>query len=47
MTNKEFAKHLEKRTVKFAIDVLMFSGSLPKTPEAVVLRNQLQNQVQV
>ncbi|MEO8933864.1 MAG: four helix bundle protein [Xanthomarina sp.] len=41
MTNKEFAKKLEKRTVKFAINVLIFSGSLPNSPEALVLRNQL------
>ncbi|GGG53476.1 four helix bundle protein [Bizionia arctica] len=41
MTNKEFGQQLEKRTVKFAIDVLMFSSSLPHTPEALVLRNQL------
>jgi four helix bundle protein len=41
MTNKEFAKQLEKRTVKFAIDILMFSESLPNTPESLVIRNQL------
>jgi len=41
MTNKEFAQKLEKRTVKFAIDVINFSSSLPNTTEALVLRNQL------
>lgn len=41
MTNKEFAIKLEKRTVKFAIDVINLSSSLPKSPEAIVLRNQL------
>ena len=41
MTNKEFAKVLEKRTITFAIKILKLSGSLPNTPEALVLRNQL------
>ena len=41
MTNKEFAQELEKRTVKFAIDIINLSASLPKTTESLVLRNQL------
>lgn len=41
MTNTEFAKQLEKRTIKFAFNILMFSASLPKTPESLVIRNQL------
>lgn len=41
MTNKEFSEVLEKRTIKFAIDVINLSTSLPKTPEALVIRNQL------
>lgn len=41
MTNKEFAKQLETRSVKFAIEVINLSTSLPNTPEALVLRNQL------
>ncbi len=41
MTNKEFAEKLEKRTIKFAIEVINLSASLPKTPEALVVRNQL------
>jgi four helix bundle protein len=41
MTNKEFAQELEKRTVKFAIDIINLSVSLPKTTESLVLRNQL------
>ncbi|MBC3759436.1 four helix bundle protein [Hyunsoonleella sp. SJ7] len=41
MTNKEFAIKLEKRTVKFAIDIINLSSSLPQSPEAIVLRNQL------
>ena len=41
MTNKEFAKKLEKRTIQFAIQVLKVFSSLPNTTEALVLRNQL------
>jgi len=41
MTNKEFAEILEKRTLNFAIDVINLSASLPQTPEALVIRNQL------
>lgn len=41
MTNKEFAEVLEKRTIKFAIAAINLSTSLPKTPEALVIRNQL------
>lgn len=41
MTNKEFAKNLEKRTVKFATAIIKLSASLQSTPEALVLRNQL------
>lgn len=41
MTNKEFAKVLEKRTIEFAIEILKLSGCLPNTPESLVLRNQL------
>ena len=41
MTNKEFAQQLEKRTIKFAIQILKFSSSLPNTIENNVLRNQL------
>ncbi|HEX9826880.1 MAG TPA: four helix bundle protein [Flavobacteriaceae bacterium] len=41
MTNKEFAEVLEKRTIKFAIDAINLSTSLPKTPEALVIGNQL------
>ena len=41
MTNKEFAKILENRTVEFAIEVLRFSSKLPNTPESLVVRNQL------
>lgn len=41
MTNKEFAKELEERTVKFSVAVIKLSFSLSKQPEAMVLRNQL------
>ena len=41
MTNKEFAEKLEKRTIKFAIEVINLSVSLPKTTEALVVKNQL------
>ncbi|KAA5822392.1 four helix bundle protein [Algibacter amylolyticus] len=41
MTNKEFAQVLEKRTIVFAIEILKLSGSLPNTPESLVLRNQI------
>ena len=41
MDNKEFSKELEKRTKKFAIKVIQLSSSLPNTPEAKVVRNQI------
>tara|TARA_R110000868_G_scaffold118221_1_gene313666 strand:- start:5633 stop:5986 length:354 start_codon:yes stop_codon:yes gene_type:complete len=41
MTNKEFAEQLEKRTIQFAIEIINLSSSLPKTPESLVVRNQL------
>ncbi len=41
MENKEFAKQLEKRTKKFAIEIISISASLPSTPEARVIRTQI------
>jgi len=41
MDIKEFAKELEKRTLKFAIMIIRLSASLPSTPEAKVVRNQI------
>ena len=41
LTNKEFSKNLEKRTLKFGIDIIRLSASLPNTPEARVIRNQI------
>ena len=41
MDNKEFSKELEKRTKKFAIKIIKLASSLPNTPEAKVVRNQI------
>lgn len=41
MTNKEFAKVLEKRTIMFSINILKLSSILPNTTESKVVRNQL------
>lgn len=41
MDNKEFAKKLELRTLQFAISIIKTSASLPKTAEALVIRNQI------
>ena len=41
MDNKEFSKELEKRTKMFAIRIIQLSSSLPNTPEAKVVRNQI------
>ena len=41
MDNKEFAKQLEERTKKFAINVIRLSVLLPNSPEGKILRNQL------
>ncbi|TVZ56791.1 four helix bundle protein [Lutibacter sp. Hel_I_33_5] len=41
MTNKEFAKNLEKRTLDFGIQIINLSASLPSKPEALVIRNQI------
>jgi four helix bundle protein len=38
---KEFSKELEKRTRKFAVAIIHLSTTLPNTPEAKVVRNQL------
>ena len=40
-SNKEFAKELENRTREFAIRIIRLSCSLPNTPEAKVIRNQM------
>ena len=41
MDNKEFGKHLELRTRKFAVVIIKLSTSLPNTPEGKVLKNQM------
>ena len=41
MTNKEFAKQLEKRTRKFAVRIIRLSTRLPNSPEGRVIKNQL------
>lgn len=41
MDIREFAKELEKRTLKFAVQIIRLSTTLPYTPEAKVVRNQL------
>src|SRR5690606_1289703 len=41
MNNKEFAKKLELRTLQFAISIINISASLPKSAEALVIRNQM------
>ena len=38
---KKFAKELEERTKKFAIDIIRLSMTLPNTPEGRTIRNQL------
>ncbi len=41
MDNKEFGKELEKRTRKFAVQIIRLSTSLPNTPEGRVIRTQI------
>ncbi len=41
MTNKEFAKKLEARTLNFGVAIIKMSVKLPKLPEAMVIRNQI------
>ena len=41
MDIKKFAKELEKRTLKFAVMIIRLSTTLPNTPEARVVRNQI------
>ena len=41
MGNKQFARELETRTLKFAIRIVRLSAKLPNTPEGKVVRNQI------
>jgi four helix bundle protein len=41
MDNKEFSKELERRTRKFAVQIIKISAKLPNTPEDRVVRTQI------
>jgi four helix bundle protein len=41
MDNKKFAKDLEDRTKKFAVEIIRLSARLPKTPEGMAIRKQI------
>jgi len=41
MENIQFAKKLEERTRKFAVDIIRISSKLPDLPESRVIKNQL------
>ncbi|MEN8192852.1 MAG: four helix bundle protein [Bacteroidota bacterium] len=41
MDNKEFAHLFEKRTKKFAVEIINLSISLPKNEEGRVIKNQI------
>ena len=41
MGRKEFAKDLEKRTRRFAVQIIRLSVTLPNSPESIVVRNQI------
>jgi len=41
MDNKEFSKELEKRTRKFAVQIIKLSARLPNTAEGRVVRTQI------
>ena len=41
MERKQFAKGLEKRTRKFAVQIIRLSTTLPGTSEGLVIRNQI------
>jgi four helix bundle protein len=41
MNNKEFGKHLEDRTKKFALGIIRLSSSLSNSPENLVIKNQI------
>ena len=44
LTNKEFSKKLERRTLKFGIDIIRLSTTLPSTSEGRVIKNKIKNQ---
>jgi four helix bundle protein len=41
MEHKQFAKNLEKRTRKFAVQIIRLSITLPNSPEGMVVKNQI------
>jgi len=41
LDNKEFSKELEKRTRKFAVQIIRLSATLPNTVESRVIRGQI------
>ena len=41
MSAKEFSKELERRTRKFAVEIIRLSTSLPNSAEARVIKNQI------
>src|SRR5210317_78326 len=41
MDRKNFAKELEQRTRRFAVNMIRLSITLPNTPEGKIVRNQL------
>ena len=41
MERKQFAKNLEKRTRKFAVQIIRLSITLPNSPEGMVVKNQI------
>lgn len=41
MERKQFAKDLEKRTRKFAVQIIRLSTTLPGVSEGIVVRNQI------
>ena len=41
MERKQFAKDLEKRTRKFAVQIIRLSIQLPNSPEGIAVRNQI------
>jgi four helix bundle protein len=41
MDNREFARCLEERTKQFALQIIRLSAGLSRSPEALVIRNQI------
>jgi four helix bundle protein len=41
MDNREFARLLEERTLKFAVAIIKLSSKLPHSAEGKVIRNQI------